>query len=574
MGREHQIGRQDAQAKHHDRQGTGPNLLAGDAGPVEAHAIDGEILKEAADVVDGLARTAAWGRTAFHHDRAEQVEAGDHRGTGGGLDADELREGDGLAGGVFGVKPAQLLRGGAEGLIRLHKHPPHPAPLEGVVHIKGADVEAEGLHGALEIHPQSGHAIPIHQDLQLGRFRGKLGEHPIKEAAGVGVADQLLGAGKELGIGKGAATAVEHLEFEAAAGAVAGNGRRLDHEDARLLDRGELAVEPRHDGAHRLVGAGPLVPLPGAEEKQPAVGRVAGKAGATEHRGALDVLLLPQNRGHPLVDLARVLQGAAIRRLQDADGIALVFHRHEATGDGVESHRGEGDAGHQGAHDQGAVGEHPGQALLVTPLDAAIAPVEPAKQLRSEPAKECAAQGEGEHGGGVRHTPEHQPSHPAGQGKGQPQGQAGEQLQHKPHQQPGGNSAHGGQGSPSPGGKQAIEKPHRPSCDGVGATARWRAFPAQQEGREHRGEGEGVEGGDGDGKEDRGGELPVDGAGGAGEEEHRNKYREQHQGGGQHRAKEVVHGGLGRRQSPQAGGFLGGGGFDDRDRVIHHQPGG
>ena len=119
------------------------------------------------------------------------------------------------------------------------------------------------------------------------------------------------------------------------------------------------------------------------KKNRSAVRRVAGKAGATEHRGALDVLLLPQDRGHPLVDLARGLQGAAIRRLQDADGIALVFHRHEATGDGVERHGGEGDARHQGAHDQRAVGKHPGQALLVSPLDAAIAPVEPAKQLRA-----------------------------------------------------------------------------------------------------------------------------------------------------------------------------------------------
>jgi hypothetical protein len=60
------------------------------------------------------------------------------------------------------------------------------------------DEEPSQVFGTLEIHPYSGPAIPVRQDLPPGRFRGELGEHSIEAVAGLGVADRLLGAGKGL----------------------------------------------------------------------------------------------------------------------------------------------------------------------------------------------------------------------------------------------------------------------------------------------------------------------------------------------------------------------------------------
>ena len=99
-------------------------------------------------------------------------------------------------------------------------------------------------------------------------------------------------------------------------------------------------------------------------------------------------------------------------------------------------------------------------------VDTGPALVEPAQELRGEPAQETAAQGEGEHGGGVRPTPVHQLRLPAGQGAGQPQGQAVSSRCTNPTSKPGGHSAQGSQ--QRPGSHRGPQPPlPRPLRDGL-----------------------------------------------------------------------------------------------------------
>ena len=270
-----------------------------------------------------------------------------------------------------------------------------------------------------------------------------------------------------------------------------------------------------------------VVPVLGSEEEQAAVGGIAIEAGAAEDRRRTDVALAAQDLGYASIDAAGVLLRGAVGGLHEANGITLILHRHEARRDGIERHAGEHHAPQQQSHHQLAAAQNPGQSTVVALFKAAIETVEPPEDRRGEPA----------------------------------QGQAQQAEQHH-RQGPGEASAP----------EQAIEGPDHHTADGIDPAGRRGALAGQQQGRKHRREGEGVEGGDRHRKEDRGGELLVDRASGAGEKEHRQKHGEQHQRSGDHRSEQLIHGGLGRRQGREPLLLLGGRVLDHGDGIVHHQP--
>ena len=153
-----------------------------------------------------------------------------------------------------------------------------------------------------------------------------------------------------------------------------------------------------------------------------------------------------------------------------------------------------------------------------------------------------------------------------GQTQRQTRQQRSDEADHRPHRH-----RHRRQQSTVTGSEQAInETEHHPS-GGVLMAAELLGLPLQQQRREHRGEGEGVERGDPDGEQDRCGELLVDRSRGSGKEQHRQEHRHLHQRRGDDRTEQLVH----RLHRGLNGGaalrLLRGGVLHHRDRVVHHQ---
>ena len=151
-------------------------------------------------------------------------------------------------------------------------------------------------------------------------------------------AGRLVGAGRHRG-GRGlqrqrtAAAAVLDHHAKAAGIADAGHRRRLDHEDERFLDRGELAEQRSGDGGGRLLGiAGALLPRLQGEKDGAGIGSIGeGRAGeADEIDAVLDARRAEREIDRPAMDLVGARQRRARRQLDHDDEIAAVDLRDEA----------------------------------------------------------------------------------------------------------------------------------------------------------------------------------------------------------------------------------------------------
>ena len=312
-----------------------------------------------------------------------------------------------------------------------------------------------------------------------------------------------------------------------------------------------------------------------ADEEQALVGSVAIEAGAAEESSRGNVFFRPKHLSHLAVDRQGLLIRHPIGRLHKTDGVALVFDRYEATGDTGEGKASEQDACRQCRHHDRTGLQHRIQDGGIALLKTAVEAVEIVEDDRNEVAHHQTDGGEQHHWNRVAED------HPGGDhthcsatgGEGKTQRQAcdlaGNEADH--------GTDHGGDQrscGPITRTEQAVDEAKNNARCGVLIAAELLGFTREQQGRQHRREGEGVEGGDADRKKDRGGELLVDRAGGTREEQHRQEHGHLHQGGGDHSAEQFIHGFHGRLHRRHPLGLFGGGVFHHGDGVVHHQTGG
>ena len=221
-----------------------------------------------------------------------------------------------------------------------------------------------------------------------------------------------------------------------------------------------------------------------------------------------------------------LVQGGAVLQLIDACEIALVFIGNEGGGDGSEGQCGDHDAAAQSHH-------HPAPSADQGLDQVGIGALQAAELVVEHP------EDQGQIGAG--HTSHHDAEQvgPAAEGRGAEasEGQAHDHTGYRP-----------------------------PPAFGC-----WCFAALEDQAREHRREGECIEGGDGDREGDRQRELLVDDADAAGVEGHRHKHGHQHQRRGHQCAEQFTHAGQGRLPGLHARFDVLRHGLDHHDGVVHHQ---
>ncbi|CAG2154752.1 hypothetical protein LMG19282_04712 [Cupriavidus campinensis] len=313
----------------------------------------------------------------------EVVEAGDkvrpgHIARGGhGLDRHHV------AMGVAHVDLVEVFRARAELRLGLQDDLEQPAVLRELAHVERAE---HGLQGRVDlIHRYAlrlgALAVQVHQ--QLARARVDCRAHAAQLGPLARLGDE--GPRARLQLLVGAVAGALQPELEAARGAQAGDGRRIDRNHQPLAPGGELAVG-LGDQVLGTLALAAFVEALQRDEQRAGVGLVLGvdQAVAVRRSHRLHARLRREPLLGPLGQVAGTVQARRVRQHHRAEQVALVLHGQERRRNAHEQQHARHDQRQHQRHGDEHAPDHQLDAAAVAfhhAVEAAVEPLEEAVLL-------------------------------------------------------------------------------------------------------------------------------------------------------------------------------------------------